>query len=68
MRAETQPAVDDRFDFSDEEKTKPDDTDMAQLMDSLSDERNELCIPVSTSDRPTKPIRPMVRLKEENGG
>jgi hypothetical protein len=58
--------ADDLFDFSDEEPTHPDHSTMAELMASLADE--DKCIPSPVSERPTKPIRPAVRWREETDG
>jgi hypothetical protein len=48
-------------DFLEEEPTKPGAESMGQIMQSMEDETvRSPGIPTHTSERPTKPIRPMV--------
>ena len=59
--------VDELFDFTDEEPTSPDRVTMDELMQSMSEFSNEInCpgIPTATSDRPTRPVRPMVKWRD----
>lgn len=68
---------DDLFDFSDEEKTKPDSTDSAHLMSVLAAEVQQVReqemqslrspgIVTATSERPTRPMLPLsIRWREE---
>lgn len=70
MRPETDAGLEEKFDFSDEEPTHPDQTTMHVLMQSMMDEEHDSIV-LATTDRPTRPIRPMVRWnerEEESGG
>lgn len=57
------PDVGSRFDFTDEVPTHP---EVSQTMEEVLEELRSPGIPTLTSERPTRPIRPSARWREEN--